>query len=490
LEMPTLDRAATPEEYRAAAPEEYRPEVGCDRAANPISRLSIDRAKTFEIAIATPHLSRNDSAVSIFEIYQPIYSIPASTQLSTEAVSDKKLKGIIYLSIDIQEVISNSIGALSLEDLNFYLFDLSFDRLDSSLIKSLYQENSELLLFYNSRTREFIQDKSKIPTLKTGTTNYCPYGRDGSTCVRTLNVADREWSVLIVPRASTDKVASRAIATLTIGLFLTSLLATYLTHVTQRTLKTEAVNRSLNTELEITHKVHRMLLPKEREFVGIDGLEIAGFMEPAADVGGDYYDVLFQEGRLLIGIGDVTGHGLESGVLTIVVQTAVRTLLANRETDSKKILEVLNRVICGSVRRMNSDKSLTLALLEYQDRKLQLSGQHEEAIVIRKNGKIERIDTIDLGFPIGLEDDIARFVNCASIELNSGDVVILYTDGIPEAENPYGKRYGVDRLAQVARRHAHQDARDIQRAIVADLKQYISTQKIYDDITLLVLKQG
>lgn len=482
LEMPTPDLGATP--------QEYRPELGCDRAANPIFRLSLDRAKTFEIAIATPHFSKDNSEISVFEIYQPIYRISTSTQLSTEAVIDRPFKGLIYISLDIQEVIANSVNALSLEDLNFYIFDLSFDRLDSSLSKSLYQEDADLLLFYDSRTREFIQDKSKIPRLETGTKNYCPYDRDGSTCVRTLNVADREWSVLILPRTSPDNVSSRAIATLTIGLFLTSLLATYLTYITQRTLKTEAVNRTLNTELEITHKVHRMLLPKEQEFVGIDGLEIAGFMEPAADVGGDYYDLLAQDGRLLIGIGDVTGHGLESGVLTIVVQTAVRTLLANRETDAKKILEVLNRVICGSVRRMNSDKSLTLALLEYQDRKLQLSGQHEEAIVIRENGTIERIDTVDLGFPIGIEDDITRFVNCTSIELNSGDIVILYTDGIPEAENPQGKRYGVDRLAQVARRHAHQDARDIQRAIVTDLKQYISTQKIYDDITLLVLKQG
>lgn len=490
LEMPTLDRVGVARPRNVATPKEYRSALGCDRAANPISRLSIDRAKTFEIVIATPHFSNDDSETSVFEIYQPIYSIPPLTQSSTETVIDRQLKGLIYISIDIQKVITSSVSALSLEDLNFYLFDLSFDRLDSSLSKSLYQEEADLLLFYNSLTREFIQDKSKISSLKTGTKNYCPYDRDGSTCVRTLNVADREWSVLILPRTSPDKVASRAIATLTIGLFFTSLLATYLTYVTQRTLKTEAVNRYLNTELEITHKVHRMLLPKEREFVGIDGLEIAGFMEPAADVGGDYYDVLSQDGKLLIGIGDVTGHGLESGVLTIVVQTAVRTLLANRETDAKKILEVLNRVICGSVRRMNSDKSLTLALLEYQDRKLQLSGQHEEAIVIRKNGEIERIDTIDLGFPIGLEDDISRFVNCTSIELNSGDVVILYTDGIPEAENPQGKRYSIERLAQVARHHAHHGARDIQQAIVADLKQYIGTQKIYDDITLLVLKQG
>ncbi|HBB31884.1 MAG TPA: serine/threonine protein phosphatase, partial [Cyanobacteria bacterium UBA9273] len=73
--------------------------------------------------------------------------------------------------------------------------------------------------------------------------------------------------------------------------------------------------------------------------------EIAGFMEPASEVGGDYYDVLYHNGTVKIGIGDVTGHGLESGVLMLMVQTAVRTLLEVNETDSKKFLDVLNRTI-------------------------------------------------------------------------------------------------------------------------------------------------
>jgi serine phosphatase RsbU (regulator of sigma subunit) len=459
-------------------PNSDRPILGCDRSANPISRLSIDRVKTFEITIATQRFLSSDKEDSIFEAYHPIYK-----------GDTLGFKGLVYISVDIQQAISSSVVSLNLENLNFYLYDLSFDRLDSSLSKSLYQEEANFLLFYNSQKREFIKDVNLIPPLKTGTVSYCPYERDGTTCVRTLNVADREWSVLIVPQDNTGRVASRTLLALTLGLCLTSLLATYLNSIIQHTLKTEAVNQSLNTELEITHKLHQMFLPKEQELQKIDGLEIAGFMELAADVGGDYYDVLHHDKGLVIGIGDVTGHGLESSVLTIVVQTVIRTLIANRQTDIKKILEALNRVIFSYVRRMNSDKSLTLALLEYRDGKLRLSGQHEEAIVIRHTGRIERIDTIDLGFPIGLEEDIARFVHCASLELAVGDAVILYTDGIPEAENLQGKHYGIDRLCQVARLNVGYSAREIQQAIIVDLKEYIGTQKIYDDITLLVLKQ-
>lgn len=465
---------------------EDRPILGCDRSANTLVRLSLERAKTFGLPTLTQRFVLDNSHGSIFEVYAPIY---ARTLDGKSRSPEKQVEGFIYVSLNLLESINRAVSSLDLDSIDFYIYDLSFDRLDSSLSKSLDLEQGKILLFYDSEKQEFIRDLKLAPPPITGTINYCAYQQDGTACVRTLNVADREWSVLIVPQKNTLRETSRAIAALTLGLFLTSLFSTYLTGVTQRNLKTEAVNRTLNTELEITRRLHRMFLPKEQDIREIDGLEIAGFMESTDEVGGDYYDVLYHDEGLVIGIGDVTGHGLESSVLTIVVQTAVRTLLANHETDTKKILEALNRVIFGNMQRIDSDKILTLALLEYRDRKLRLSGQHEEAIVIRKAGTVERIDTIDLGFPLGLEEEISQFVDCVSIALNVGDVVILYTDGIPEAENLQGKRYGLDRLCEVARLHVHHSAREIQQVIIADLKQYIGTQKIYDDITLLVLKQ-
>jgi serine phosphatase RsbU (regulator of sigma subunit) len=251
----------------------------------------------------------------------------------------------------------------------------------------------------------------------------------------------------------------------------------------------EAENLRMSAELEVTRRLQQMLLPKEPELQSIDGLEIAGFMEPAQEVGGDYYDVLNHDGRVKIGIGDVTGHGLESGVLMIMVQTAVRTLLANNETDPTKFLSAINRAIYDNVQRMNSDKNLSLSLLDYQEGRLCLSGQHEEMIVVRSGGRVERLDTIDLGFPIGLEADIADFVAQTSVQLNSGDVVVLYTDGITEAENLDGVLYGVDRLCEVVRQNCQQSALEIRLAVIEDVRQHIGKQTIFDDITLLVCKQ-
>ncbi len=172
----------------------------------------------------------------------------------------------------------------------------------------------------------------------------------------------------------------------------------------------KAENFRLSAELKVTRKLQQMILPKDRELSQIEGLDIAGYMKLADEVGGDYYDVL-QTNGFKIGIGDVTGHGLESGVLMLMVQTAVRTLIENNETDPIKFLEVFNRTIYNNIQRMNSSKNLTLSLVNSHNCKLNLSGQHEEIIAIRSNETLECIDTINLGFPIGLEESIENFVS-------------------------------------------------------------------------------
>ncbi|MBO9998499.1 MAG: SpoIIE family protein phosphatase [Cyanobacteria bacterium SID2] len=251
----------------------------------------------------------------------------------------------------------------------------------------------------------------------------------------------------------------------------------------------KAENLRLGAEVEVARKLQQMLLPTEKDLERIPELDIAGYMEPADEVGGDYYDILPHSGGVKIGIGDVTGHGLESGVLTIMVQTAIRTLLATKETDPVRFLSTLNRTIYDNVQRMNSDRYLTLAVLDYCQGELRLSGQHEDVLIVRRGGTIERIDTVDLGFPIGLDRHISDFISEVSVRLQPGDTVILYTDGITEAENEDGDLYGLDRLRDIARCHWDKSAREIRQAIVGDVRQYIGNQKVYDDITLLVLKQ-
>jgi len=248
-------------------------------------------------------------------------------------------------------------------------------------------------------------------------------------------------------------------------------------------------NVRMAAELEITERIQRMILPSADELQAIAELDIAGYMEPADDVGGDYYDVLQREGTIAISIGDVTGHGLESGLVMLMTQTAVQALLQSGETDPVHLLDTLNRTIYNNVQRIKTDKNLTLCLLDYQSGTLKLSGQHEEMIVVRRDGTVELVDTIDLGFPIGLDDDIAGFIDQITVRLHSGDGVVLYTDGITEAENTDGEQYGLERLCEVVSRHWSQSAEEIKEAVIAEVRGHIGEQEVYDDITLVVMKQ-
>ena len=253
--------------------------------------------------------------------------------------------------------------------------------------------------------------------------------------------------------------------------------------------KLKEENLRLSAELDVACQLQQMVLPRPAELEGIEGLDIAGFMDPAEEVGGDYYDVLQTDGIVTIGIGDVTGHGLESGVLMLMAQTAVLTLQEMKERDPIKFLDTVNRSIYHNVKRMNSERNLTLAILNYSEGRLSISGQHEDPLVVRADGTIERIDTIDLGVPLGVDGDIANFIDRTFVELQPGDGVVLYTDGITEAYNADKEQYGTDRLAQAIAQNWQGSAEDTKQAIVNDLRNFIGEQKVFDDITLLVLKQ-
>jgi serine phosphatase RsbU (regulator of sigma subunit)/HAMP domain-containing protein len=259
--------------------------------------------------------------------------------------------------------------------------------------------------------------------------------------------------------------------------------------ITALNTRLQAENLRLGAELDVTRKLQQMLRPTSEELQQIDGLDIACYMAAADEVGGDYYDVLQHNGQIKIGIGDVTGHGLESGVLMLMTQAIVRALLINGETDPVRFLDTVNRVLYSNVQRMGTDKNLTLALLDYVAGEVRLSGQHEEMLVVRQDGSLERVETVDLGFPIGLVDEIAGYIQHRTVVLQPGDGVVLYTDGITEAENVAGDQYGLARLCAVVCQHWGQAADTIKEAVVADVQRHIGGHQVYDDLTLVVVKQ-
>lgn len=247
-------------------------------------------------------------------------------------------------------------------------------------------------------------------------------------------------------------------------------------------------NLRLGAELDVARKIQMMVLPAQAELGRVPDLDIASYAEPADEVGGDYYDVLYIPGGAKIGIGDVTGHGVESGVLMLMVQSVSRALYERGVTDPREFLDVLNRSIYKNVERTRSDRHLSLAFVDYADDEVTIAGQHEEVIIVRADGAVERLDTMDLGFPIGLEENIHDFLSSTTLPFRHGDTMVLFTDGITEAESETNQLFGIDRLIESVRRVHKAGATEIAAAIIADVRLHIGKQKVHDDITLVVLK--
>ena len=260
--------------------------------------------------------------------------------------------------------------------------------------------------------------------------------------------------------------------------------------ITELNNQLQGENVRLVAELSVAQTIQKMVLPHPAELEAIAELDIAAYMDPAAEVGGDYYDI-FQNGEdTMICIGDVTGHGLESGVVMLMAQTAIRALSAGKLADEPvRLLDALNRTLYDNIVRMGSEKNMTLAIAAYRQGRLRISGQHEETIIVRADGRIERIDTIDLGFPLGLSTEITTFIHQQEIVLAPGDLVLLYTDGISEAESPQRRLYGIERFCKVVSRWRHLSAAEIIDRAIADLRAHIGNQQVYDDITLIAFKQ-
>jgi sigma-B regulation protein RsbU (phosphoserine phosphatase) len=259
--------------------------------------------------------------------------------------------------------------------------------------------------------------------------------------------------------------------------------------ITQLNQQLQTDNVRMSAELDVTRRLQQMMLPKAEELEHLGDLDIACFMESAQEVGGDYYDVIPGDRQITIGIGDVTGHGLESGVLMIMAQTAVRTLLAMNEQEPARFLKALNQVLYENAQRLSPGKNMTFALFQYQNQQLQVSGQHEDVLVFRANGAIEQVETLELGMPLGLVQDIQDFVGQTQIQLHSGDGVVLYTDGIPEAEGPDRALYGLERLMTVVQQHWAESAHEIQQRVIEDVRSHRGDCPVDDDITLVILKK-
>lgn len=241
----------------------------------------------------------------------------------------------------------------------------------------------------------------------------------------------------------------------------------------------------IQEELEIARRVQTSILPRE---LRLPGLTIAARMEPADDVGGDYYDVRQAGEGGIITIGDVSGHGLDAGLVMLMMQSAASALCtAKPDASPAELLVMLNKVIYENVaQRLRRNEYVTLSVLRcLPDGRVIFAGAHQDILVLRAaTKKCERIATP--GAWIGIRDDIVSISRDHSLTLNAGDVLVLYTDGIIESVNRDEELFDIGRMASAIEELPDGTPEAIVERIFERVHAF--TERQDDDMTVLVAR--
>ncbi len=242
----------------------------------------------------------------------------------------------------------------------------------------------------------------------------------------------------------------------------------------------------MSKEMEVARRIQTALLPAV-ETGRMDSLAAA--MIPAEEVGGDYYDIITDSnGIRWYGIGDVSGHGVTSGLIMLMTHCVVRTIIETApDLPMEEILNKLNRILYDDILLLGESHHLTFGLIKsLGDGNYLAAGAHEDVIIHRvATGECEMVALEGCWF--GLVKDISgQSVDC-SFHLDPGDTVILYTDGVVEAESADGALWEVEGFIASIKRHAHMSPEEMKTAILADVTSFMGTQ--LDDITMMILRR-
>jgi serine phosphatase RsbU (regulator of sigma subunit) len=241
----------------------------------------------------------------------------------------------------------------------------------------------------------------------------------------------------------------------------------------------------MDQELGIARAIQQGLLP--RSLPGSASWRVAASMEPARDIGGDWYDFVEGPGGVArIMIGDVSGKGVPAGLFMIMARTILRSIVTG-EAPLDQLLADANDAIEDQI---EDDKFLTLLLLEPAADgrlvRLCLAG-HEPPVLQRADGS-EPILLPAGGLALGMLRGISDRLDERTVELGKGDVLACYSDGVTECRAPDGAFFGRDRLLRSVRAVAGTGAEAVRRRVESDLAAFRGTAERSDDVTLVVLE--
>ena len=289
----------------------------------------------------------------------------------------------------------------------------------------------------------------------------------------------------------------------------------------QRLLEEQKEKERLQNELAIAQEVQANLFPQRVS--SLERLELHGVCRPARSVSGDYYDFLVfhedahnglprsRETGVGIALGDISGKGISAALLMATLHSAVRAyrfaseelifsesaiagLTANREVfgpdcdelfqSPGRILALLNRHIYRSTQ---PEKYATLFLAHYKSDTATLTYSNAgqlPPLVLGRDGSVRRLDRG--GTVVGLMDGMQYDED--SVQMQSGDILVAYSDGVTEPENDFGD-FGEERLLEVIRRYRNEPLHTISSQVMQALDAWIGAEEQPDDITLVLARQ-
>jgi serine phosphatase RsbU (regulator of sigma subunit) len=243
---------------------------------------------------------------------------------------------------------------------------------------------------------------------------------------------------------------------------------------------------SLKSDLEIARDIQLAMLPGGLKTAG--DATIAGMTRPANTVGGDFYDVLPRpDGRLVIALGDVAGKGSPAALLMALLLAMLRTLV-DENFEAARLVARLNAQVA---RHSPRSRFITLFYGVYDPatgRLEYVNAGHLPAILRRRDGRLERIGADTGGLALGMFEHAAYETH--AITIAPGDLFVLYSDGITEAENAAGKAFEDTGLETVLAVHAGDDPENLGRAILRAVETYAADARLADDLTTLILKRA
>lgn len=268
-----------------------------------------------------------------------------------------------------------------------------------------------------------------------------------------------------------------------------------------RLIREAAEQAKLRRDLEIAREVQSQLFPQTQP--SIPGLEYTGVCRPALGIGGDYYDFIHVGSNSVgLALGDISGKGIAAAILMSNLQAALRSHAAVRGEDVSHIMSEVNRQLCASVQ---SGKFATFFYGVYDGlsrRLTYVNAGHNPPMLFREPGALisPRTSTSPAplwsgGPPIRLEvGGTVLGVMCdaryeqASVALETGDLLVIFTDGVSEAVDPAQDEFSEGRLERVVASHAHLPVEELRDRILTEVEVFASGAPQHDDITLIIAR--